>query len=46
MVDVRRAVPDDAARIRAAGLGLREDRDGAFRDMWLAVQKYLSENTR
>lgn len=32
---------DEVARIRANGLGLREDRDGPYRDMWLAVQKYL-----
>jgi protein tyrosine phosphatase (PTP) superfamily phosphohydrolase (DUF442 family) len=38
--------PDDVARIRAGSLGLREDREGANRDMWLAVQKYLSENGR
>jgi protein tyrosine phosphatase (PTP) superfamily phosphohydrolase (DUF442 family) len=34
--------PDDVARVRARSLGLREDRDGTHRDMWLAVQKYLS----
>lgn len=34
---------DDVARIRASALGLREDRDGAHRDMWLAVQKYLAQ---
>ena len=34
---------DDAARVRAAALGLREDRDGAHREMWLAVQRFLSE---
>jgi protein tyrosine phosphatase (PTP) superfamily phosphohydrolase (DUF442 family) len=33
--------PDDVARVRARSLGLREDRDGTHRDMWLAVQKYL-----
>jgi protein tyrosine phosphatase (PTP) superfamily phosphohydrolase (DUF442 family) len=34
---------DEAARIMARQLGLKEDRDGEHRDMWLAVQKYLSE---
>jgi protein tyrosine phosphatase (PTP) superfamily phosphohydrolase (DUF442 family) len=34
---------DDVARIRAGSLGLREDRDGNHRDMWLAVQKFLNE---
>ena len=34
----------DVARIRAGSLGLREDRDGTQRDMWLALQKYLNEN--
>ena len=38
--------PDDVARVRAGALGLREDREGSHRDMWLAVQKYLSENGR
>lgn len=37
---------DDVARIRAGALGLHEDRDGPQRDMWLAAQKYLSENGR
>jgi hypothetical protein len=35
---------DDAARLRAAPLGLQPNRDGPHRDMWLAVQKVLSEN--
>jgi protein tyrosine phosphatase (PTP) superfamily phosphohydrolase (DUF442 family) len=39
-------LPDDVARIRAGLLGLREDRDGAHRDMWLAIQKYLNEKAR
>lgn len=34
---------DETARVRAARLGLREDREGAHRSMWLAVQKLLSE---
>ncbi len=34
---------DETARVRAARLGLREDREGAQRAMWLAVQKLLSE---
>jgi protein tyrosine phosphatase (PTP) superfamily phosphohydrolase (DUF442 family) len=33
---------DEKARQQANPLGLREDRDGLHRDMWLAVQKYLS----
>lgn len=36
-------MPDDVARIRARSLGLREDREGAHRDMWQSVQKYLAE---
>jgi protein tyrosine phosphatase (PTP) superfamily phosphohydrolase (DUF442 family) len=36
--------PDDVARIRARTLGLREDRDGAHRDMWQSTQKYLNES--
>src|SRR5207253_3044496 len=35
--------PDDVARVRAGALGLREGRDGIHRDMWLALQKLLSE---
>lgn len=34
---------DERAQEQARGLGLRTDRDGLHRDMWLAVQKYLSE---
>jgi protein tyrosine phosphatase (PTP) superfamily phosphohydrolase (DUF442 family) len=34
---------DETARVRAARVGLREDREGAHRAMWLAVQKLLSE---
>jgi protein tyrosine phosphatase (PTP) superfamily phosphohydrolase (DUF442 family) len=34
---------DDVARVRAAALGLREDQDGSHREMWLAIQKLLSE---
>jgi protein tyrosine phosphatase (PTP) superfamily phosphohydrolase (DUF442 family) len=37
---------DEKARQQAHALGLREERDGAYRDMWLAVQKYLSDNPR
>jgi protein tyrosine phosphatase (PTP) superfamily phosphohydrolase (DUF442 family) len=37
---------DDVARIRAGGLGLREGRDEAHREMWLAVQRFLSEQQR
>jgi len=35
--------PDETARVRASGLGLREDREGTHRAMWLALQKLLSE---
>ena len=35
---------DDAAQLRARPLGLRPNADGQHRDMWLAVQKLLSEN--
>src|SRR5262249_17019881 len=34
---------DDAARLPAGRLGLREDPDGPHRLMWIAIQKYLSE---
>jgi protein tyrosine phosphatase (PTP) superfamily phosphohydrolase (DUF442 family) len=37
---------DDVARVRAAALGLREDAGGAHRDMWLAIQRLLSEPAR
>lgn len=37
---------DDAAQLRARPLGLQNTRDGQHRDMWLAVQKLLSENSR
>ena len=37
---------DDAAQLRARQLGLQTDRDGPHRDMWLAVQKVLSENSK
>jgi hypothetical protein len=35
-------LPDEAARLRAARLGLKDSADGPHRDMWLAVQKLLS----
>jgi protein tyrosine phosphatase (PTP) superfamily phosphohydrolase (DUF442 family) len=35
---------DGPARVRADALGLRADREGPHRLMWLAVQKYLDEN--
>ncbi len=35
---------DEVARIKANRLGLREDREGTHRLMWLAVQKYLQDN--
>ena len=34
---------DDVARIRARTLGLREEREGAHRDMWQSTQKLLNE---
>lgn len=34
---------DDAARIRAGSLGLREDRDDGHRLMWLGIQKFLAD---
>jgi protein tyrosine phosphatase (PTP) superfamily phosphohydrolase (DUF442 family) len=36
-------LPDEEARRKAAALGLREDADGAPRELWLAVQKYLAD---
>ena len=39
------SLPDEAARLRARGLGLREDDDN-HRLMWLAVQRILSELPR
>jgi protein tyrosine phosphatase (PTP) superfamily phosphohydrolase (DUF442 family) len=35
---------DEVARIRARGAGLREDREGAHREMWQSVQRYAAEN--
>jgi hypothetical protein len=37
---------DDAAQLRAGQLGLRPAAPGQHRDMWLAVQKLLSENSK
>jgi hypothetical protein len=37
---------DDAAQLRARQLGLSHNRDDKHREMWLAVQKLLSENSR
>jgi protein tyrosine phosphatase (PTP) superfamily phosphohydrolase (DUF442 family) len=34
---------DEEARMRAGRLGLRETQDGLQREMWLAIQKHLSE---
>jgi protein tyrosine phosphatase (PTP) superfamily phosphohydrolase (DUF442 family) len=34
---------DEVARVRASALGLRDDQDGSHREMWLAVQKLVSE---
>jgi protein tyrosine phosphatase (PTP) superfamily phosphohydrolase (DUF442 family) len=35
---------DDVARVRAGALGLRENRNDAHRDMWLAAQKYIADS--
>jgi protein tyrosine phosphatase (PTP) superfamily phosphohydrolase (DUF442 family) len=37
---------DEAARIKAARLGLQEDPRGEHKTMWLAIQKYLSDEGR
>jgi protein tyrosine phosphatase (PTP) superfamily phosphohydrolase (DUF442 family) len=37
---------DDASQLRARALGLNHTRDDQSREMWLAVQKLLSENSR
>lgn len=37
-------IDDDAAQLRSRPLGLDTNRDGQHREMWLAVQKLLSEN--
>jgi hypothetical protein len=37
---------DQAARAKAASLGLKEDEGGAHRGMWLAIQRLLSEQGR
>lgn len=34
---------DEEARTKATRLGLREDREGLHREMWLAIQNYLSK---
>jgi protein tyrosine phosphatase (PTP) superfamily phosphohydrolase (DUF442 family) len=39
-------LPDEQARSRAASLGFRPDRDAAHQQMWLAIQKYVGEQTR
>jgi protein tyrosine phosphatase (PTP) superfamily phosphohydrolase (DUF442 family) len=39
-------LPDDVARVRAGALGLRENGDDAHREMWLAIQRFLSEQPR
>lgn len=38
------SLDDDTSRVRADPLGLRTDRGGQHRLMWLAVQKYLQAN--
>jgi len=37
---------DETATIRAARLGLKEDPKGEHKEMWLAIQKYLSEQAK
>ncbi len=37
---------DEAARVRAGTLGLREDRDGAHREMWQAARRLLAQATK
>jgi protein tyrosine phosphatase (PTP) superfamily phosphohydrolase (DUF442 family) len=37
---------DDAARKKASTLGLKAEQDGDQRVMWLAIQKFLSEQAR
>src|SRR5262249_3020993 len=37
---------DEEARIRAGRLGLREMQSGLHSEVWLAIQKYLSESPR
>lgn len=37
---------DEESRMRASRLGLRETQNGLQREMWLAIQKYLSESAR
>jgi hypothetical protein len=34
---------DEAARLRATRLGLREGVDGPHRDMWLSIQRLLGQ---
>jgi protein tyrosine phosphatase (PTP) superfamily phosphohydrolase (DUF442 family) len=37
---------DEAARLKAARLGLKEEAAGDHREMWLAIQKYLAQQSR
>ena len=34
---------EDSAATKAARLGLKDDRGGDHKTMWLAIEKYLSE---
>ena len=43
---VGESLDDDASQLRAAPLGLQLNRAGQHREMWLAAQKLLSENSR
>jgi len=36
------ALPEDDARLKAARLGLKSEPEGDHKNMWLAIQKYLS----
>ena len=40
------SLDDDASQLRAVPLGLQMNRAGQHREMWLAAQKLLSENSR
>lgn len=39
-------LPDDAARRKAAALGLKEDATGEAANLWLAIQEYVRKNLK
>jgi protein tyrosine phosphatase (PTP) superfamily phosphohydrolase (DUF442 family) len=41
-----KGLSDEEARRKATALGLKEDENGPHREMWLAIQKYLSDQKR